>query len=101
MLIDPSASRSYMANRLVDKMEWNKKSLTYPFITVTPAGDMYKSMTWFKSVPINIGTRALYANLISIEMSDYDVILGIDWLSTYHAVICCQKKHVLFQSLEG
>ena len=77
MLIDPSASRSYMANRLVDKMEWNKKSLTYPFITITPARDVYESMTWFKNIPINIGTRNPYANLISNEMSDYDAILGM------------------------
>ena len=90
-----------MAHRLTDKLEWNKELLTYPFITITPAGDMYESMGWFKNVPINIGTRTLYTNLISIEMSHYDTILGIDWLSTHHAVIDCQKKRVIFQSPEG
>ena len=29
-------------------------------------------------------------------MDDYDVILGVDWLSTHHAVIDCQKKKVEF-----
>ena len=47
-LIDSGASHSYLANRLIDKLEWNKESLTYPFITVTPARDMYESVTWFK-----------------------------------------------------
>ena len=87
---------------MIDKLEWNKESLTYPFITVTPARDMYESVTWFKKkIPINIRTQTLYTNLISVEMSDYNAILGMDWLSTHHAVIDCQKKHVLFQSPEG
>ena len=62
---------------------------------------MYESMRWFKNIPINIRTRTLYANLISIEMNDYDTILGMDWLSTHHAVIDCHKKRMLFQSPEG
>ena len=87
MLKGSGASHSYVISRLIDEFEWNKKSLTYPFITVTPAGDMYESMTWFKNIPINIET--LYANLISIEISDYDAILGIDRLSAHHAIIDC------------
>ena len=51
-LIDSGASHSYLANRLIDKLEWNKESLTYPFITVTPARDMYESVTWFKKKKI-------------------------------------------------
>ena len=34
-------------------------------------------------------------------MSNYDAILGLDWLGTHLTVIDCQKKHVLFQSPEG
>ena len=67
---------------------------------VTPAGDMYKSMYWYKNTPIHIKHNIPYANLIAIEMSDYDVILGMDWLSTHHAVIDCRKKRVLFQTPE-
>ena len=32
-----------------------------------------------------------------LEMNDYDVILEMDWLSTHHAIIDCQKKVVRFQ----
>ena len=34
-------------------------------------------------------------------MNDYDVILGMDWLSTHHAVIDCRKKKVEFRPPEG
>ena len=34
-------------------------------------------------------------------MVDYDVILGMDWLSKYNATIFCRKKKVVFQPFEG
>ena len=40
----------------------------------------------------------LYANLIPLEMHDFDVILGMDWLSSYHALIDCELKRVVFHS---
>ena len=58
-------------------------------------------MTWYKDVPIKVQDYVMYANLIVIDMTDYDVILGMDWLSTHHAVIDCRKKHVRFQSLKA
>ena len=52
-------------------------------------------------MPIKIQNYAIYANLIVIDMTDYDVILDINWLSTYHTVIDCQKKCVRFWPLKA
>ena len=60
---------------------------------------MYQSLTWFQDVPIKFGNYALYANLIEIDMTDFDVILGMDWLTTHQAVIDCKKKRVRFNPL--
>lgn len=35
------------------------------------------------------------ANLIVLPMRDFDVLLGMDWLASYHAVIDCFYKMVL------
>ena len=50
---------------------------------------MYQSINWYKNVPVKVQDYAMYANLIVIDMTDFDVILSIDWLSTHHAVIDC------------
>ena len=39
----------------------------------------------------------LKVNLISLEMWDFDVILGMDWLSTQQASVDCFTKKVVFQ----
>ena len=55
---------------------------------------MYQSTTWYNDVPIKFQDYTMYANLIVIDMNDYDVILSMDWFSTYYAVIDCWKKRV-------
>ena len=40
-------------------------------------------------------------DLIVLEMVDYDVILGMDWLSKYNDTIFCRRKKVVFQPSEG
>ena len=85
-------THSYIAKRLGDKLEGNRRTLSSPFVTVTPAGDVYKSMSWFKDMPIKVGNSIIYANLVEIEMSDFDVILGMDWLNAHYAMIDCHRK---------
>ena len=51
-LIDSGASHSFIAAHTSNKLEWKKEVFTQPFYTVTPAGDLYKSTSWFRNVPI-------------------------------------------------
>ena len=72
------------------------RTLSSPFIMVTPARDIYKSMFRFKNIPIKIEEPILYANLIEIEIHNFDVVLGMDWITTHFAVIECRRKRVRF-----
>ena len=56
-------------------------------MTVTLFGNRYQSMYWYENVPIQVQDRILKATLIELEMVDYDVILGMDWMSNFHALI--------------
>lgn len=46
---------------------------------------------------VRVQDHILATDLIELEMVDYDVILGIDWLSNHYAVIECRRKSVLFE----
>ena len=98
VLMDSGATHSFIASRVAEKLGSEKLNFSYPFITVSPAGDLFESKLWFKNVPIHVQGRELMAHLIELEMVDYDVILGMDWLSKHHAVINCNKKEVKFQA---
>ena len=42
-----------------------------------------------------IDGRSFVANLICFPLSGLDLILGMDWLSTNHAMINCSEKSIV------
>jgi len=52
-----------------------------------------------KSYSRDVCRRQLRADLFVIDTSGYDVILGMIWLSKYHAVIDCRSKSMIFRIL--
>ena len=95
-LIDSGPTYLFISSRLCDKLEGNRQVMSTLFITTTPTRDMYQSTTWYKDEPVKVQDYVMYVNLIVIDITDYDVILGMDWLSAHHAVIDYRKKHVRF-----
>ncbi|MUU79927.1 pepsin/retropepsin-like aspartic protease family protein, partial [Winogradskyella endarachnes] len=62
----------------------------------TPLGETFITSTVYKSCLIQVGTITLPVDLISLKILAFDVILGIDWLTTHHAKIDCFRKVVSF-----
>jgi len=52
-----------------------------------------------KACIVELCDRKLEADMFVLNTGRYDVILGMTWLSKYHAVIDCQKKKVIFKIL--
>ena len=68
-------------------------------VVTTPLGEQISGIMVFKSCEVLVECVVLKANLILFEMYDFDVILGMDWLSTHCALVDCFTKKVLFQKL--
>ena len=41
--------------------------------------------------------RDLPVDLIPMDVLNFDVILGMDWLSQHYATVDCQRKEVIFR----
>ena len=54
---------------------------------------------WLRVVPVIISERELSVDLVVLDMIDYDVILGMNFLSKYGATIDCKAKVVSFQPI--
>ena len=50
---------------------------------------------------VNINGKSLEATLIQLEMADFDVILGMDWLAQHSASLLCAEKKLTFKDKEG
>ncbi|GKV13897.1 hypothetical protein SLEP1_g24858 [Rubroshorea leprosula] len=49
-----------------------------------------------RTVDIYVDGRQLSASLFVLDISDFDIILGMDWLSKHFASIDCHRKWVIF-----
>ena len=45
---------------------------------------------------VRIKDKELEADLLVLPIIEFDVILGIDWLSVHGALLDCREKKVLF-----
>ncbi|XP_058103281.1 uncharacterized protein LOC131246852 [Magnolia sinica] len=48
------------------------------------------------SCPVFVGEIFLPTDLFVLLMAEYDVILGMDWLAEYHAMLNCSDRIVTF-----
>ena len=62
----------------------------------TPLGKTMVVEFICKSCVIKIGGNELLADLILLEIQEFDVILGMHWLVAYRANVDCYKKEVVF-----
>ena len=65
-----------------------------------PLGDPLFSDIVVRDSRILIGGQEFPADLVALDMRDFDVVLGMDWLSSDRATLDCYKKEVKLHRLE-
>ncbi|GJR76010.1 putative reverse transcriptase domain-containing protein [Tanacetum coccineum] len=79
---------------------------TYALIDIVPTtldisyaveladGRVVGSDTIFRGYTLNLLGHPFNIDLMPVELGSFDIIIGMDWLSEYHAVIVCDEKIV-------
>ncbi|KAL0551906.1 hypothetical protein IC582_010998 [Cucumis melo] len=62
----------------------------------TPSGECMLSKEKVKRCQIEITGHVIEVTLLVLDMLDFDVILGMDWLAANHTSIDCSRKEVAF-----
>ena len=96
-LFDSGSTHSFVSHAFVSNMGVVPEPLGVDLCVATPSGDLMCATNVVKSCKIEIGDKVLQADLIILNMYDFDVIFGMDWLSMYHANVKCFEKEVVFQ----
>ena len=63
---------------------------------VSPLGVTVKLGKVCNDCPLTLEDRNFPTDLIVLSMSEFDVILGIDWLTKYGAILDCVSKSITF-----
>ncbi|XP_074368614.1 uncharacterized protein LOC141708745 [Apium graveolens] len=96
VLFDTGSTHSVVSLSFVRHLDV-APSLLYPHMSIsTPMGTSVVISDMYRECPIAVGDRNYKVNLLPMEMHDFDVILGMDWLSEHRTTIDCQGKRVIF-----
>ena len=95
-LFDSGSTHSFISSRYAKLCDKKPRLMDYDLSVATPMSDSLVCNSILKSCVIQIKDREMLADLILMDMYDYDVILGMDWLAAYHASVDYFRKEVVF-----
>ena len=98
---DTSASNSFIAVRMMNKLGLVPQELETILNVVSPLGVTVKLGKVCKDCPLTLENRNFPTDLIVLSMSEFDAILGIDWLTKYGAILDCVSKSITFTMPRG
>ena len=70
----------------------------YPTFSIvsTPVGESVVAKRVYINCPMMLPNRVSYVNIVELDIFDFDVILGIDWVHACFASIDCRTRVVRF-----
>ncbi|KAL0539981.1 hypothetical protein IC582_024203 [Cucumis melo] len=96
VLFNFGSSHSFISSVFVQHVGLEVEPLGSVLSVSTPSGEVLLSKEKIKACRVEIVNHELDVTLLVLDMQDFDVILGMDWLSANHASIDCFGKEVVF-----
>ncbi|KAA0052387.1 ty3-gypsy retrotransposon protein [Cucumis melo var. makuwa] len=96
VLFDSGSSHSFISSTFVLHARLEVEPLHHVLSVSTPSRESMLSKEKVKACQIEIAGHVIEVTLLVLDMLDFDVILGMDWLATNHASIDCSRKEVAF-----
>ncbi|KAH0689359.1 hypothetical protein KY289_016717 [Solanum tuberosum] len=73
------------------------EKLCEPFCVSTPIGESILAGRVYRDCPISVNHKSTMADLVELNMVEFDVILVMDWLHACYASVDCRTRVVKFQ----
>ncbi|XP_070054051.1 uncharacterized protein [Nicotiana tomentosiformis] len=85
---------SYVSSLFAHFLYILRESLVTPIYVSTPVGNSVIVDRIYRSCVVTICGYETRAHVLLLDMTDFGVILGMDWLSPYHSILNCHAKTV-------
>ncbi|XP_028096473.1 uncharacterized protein LOC114296377 [Camellia sinensis] len=96
VLFDSGSTYSVVSKLFAQNLDRSEETLSYMLCVSSPLGDTMVCTSVYFACELQFGNIRVYANLLPLNMTYFDIILGRDWLSEYCATIDCLTKQLSF-----
>ncbi|GJY08558.1 putative reverse transcriptase domain-containing protein [Tanacetum coccineum] len=94
ILFDTGADRSFVSTQFSTLINIAPTTLDHGYNVELADGRIIWVNTVLLGCMLNFLNHPFHVDLMPVEMGTYDIIIGMDWLTKYQAVIDCAKKIV-------
>ncbi|GJZ82523.1 putative reverse transcriptase domain-containing protein [Tanacetum coccineum] len=94
ILFDTGADRSFVSTTFSSLIDITPTTLDHYYDVELADGKIIRINTIIRGCTLNFLDHPFNINLMPVELGSFDVIVGMDWLAKYHAVIDCAEKIV-------
>ena len=101
MLFDYGALHSFIAASVVINLGLEVEALEEPLYVSSPLGIRARIGMICYGCELEISRILLTVDLRVMDMSEFDIILGMDWLTSYKFVIDCERRRVTAYTQDG
>ena len=85
--LDPGESFDFVTLYVANKFEVLSEKLYEPFCVSTPVRECILADRLYHDCPISINHKKIMVDLVELDMIDFAVILGMDWLHASYTLI--------------
>ena len=101
MLFDYGALHSFIVASIVIELGLEVEALEEPLYVSSPLGIRARIGMICRGCELEISGILLIVDLRVMDMSEFDVILVMDWLTAYRVVIDCERMRVITYTQDG
>ena len=101
ILFDSGASHSFVAASSVDVLGLEVETLDEPLHVSSPLGTRVRIDHICRDYELEISGILLTVDLRVMDISDFDVILGMDWLTAHRVVIDFDSRRITAYTRDG
>ncbi|XP_052182009.1 uncharacterized protein LOC127794798 [Diospyros lotus] len=84
------STHSFVAPKIVCHIPFSSMLLPYYLVVSTPGGVELLGSEIYRDYKIMLHDKELPGDLIILDIHDFDLILGMDWLSRHYAKVDCR-----------
>ena len=101
ILFDYGALHSFIAASCVKELGLEVETFEKQLHVSSPLGTRVSVDMICRDCELQISGILLTMDLRDMDMSEFDVILGIDWLTVHRVVIDCDRRRVIAYTQDG
>ena len=97
-LVDIGSTHSYVACAISGLLGVHSEKMVSGVSVLSPLGHSVKVEKLFKEVPLEIQGGVFCGDLMELPLEEFDLILGMDWLTKHKATLDCTAKRMVLRT---